>query len=204
MGHRTTDELTAWMPHVLAAPHGEGALEMVVRRPTHDQREVLDAGVLDVAVGLVGDNWQERPSRDMPDGGPHPDKQLTIMNARAAAMVAGEREQWPLCGDQLYVDLDIGVDHLPPGTRLAIGEALVEVTEPPHTGCAKFTERFGLDAMRFVNSPDGRAARLRGANAKVVRGGEVRPGDLVTVVPADAPVAAVEAAAGEGQAQPPA
>ena len=102
------------------------------------------------------------------------------MSSRAAALVAGDRERWPLAGDQLYVDLDLSDENLPPGTRLALGSAVLEVTDEPHTGCKKFTARFGLDAMVFVNSPVGRALNLRGINARVVESGTVRVGDAVT------------------------
>jgi MOSC domain-containing protein YiiM len=108
--------------------------------------------------------------------------QLTLMNARAAAAVAGDRDRWPLAGDQLYVDLDLSVANLPPGTRLALGTALVEVTDQPHTGCAKFVQRFGLDAMRWVNSPEGLELRLRGMNTRIVGPGRVRVGNRVKVV----------------------
>jgi MOSC domain-containing protein YiiM len=107
--------------------------------------------------------------------------QINIMNARATALVAGSKDRWPLAGDQLYVDLDLSGANLPPGTRLAIGSAVLEVTSQPHTGCAKFVARFGLDAMKFVNSPVGRELNLRGINAKVVTAGTIRVGDDVRV-----------------------
>ena len=180
--HRTTDELEASLDHLRAAPADGGTLELIVRRPAIDEREVLEEADIHPDLGLVGDNWPEKASSSTPDGGPHPDKQLTVMNARCAALVAGDTERMPLAGDQLYVDLDIGVENLPAGTRLAIGTAVIEITEPPHTGCAKFSSRFGLDALRFVNSPAGKALRLRGANAKVIEGGTVRKGDTVKKV----------------------
>jgi MOSC domain-containing protein YiiM len=102
-----------------------------------------------------------------------------LMNARAIALIAGSRDRWALAGDQLYVDFDLSPENLPPGTRLAVGDALVEVTDELHAGCAKFTERFGSAAIRFVNSPGGRARRLRGMYAKVVTAGAVRPGDSI-------------------------
>ena len=131
--------------------------------------------MLGAVHGLVGDLWSVRS-----DGAtPSPDTQLTLINARLIEAVAGSRERWPLAGDQLYVDLDLGVENLPVGTRLAVGEAEIEVTAEPHTGCAKFRARFGSDALRLVNQPPGRALRLRGLNARIVRGGVVRPGDAI-------------------------
>ena len=187
MEHRTKAELEAGADEIARSPIAGGRLELIVRRPAVDAREVLDAAELDLAVGLVGDTWDQRSSRRTPDGSPHPDMQLNIMNARAAALIAGPRERWPLAGDQLYVDLHLGADALPPGTRLRIGAAVIEITDQPHRGCAKFTQRFGLEAMRFVNSEVGTRLNARGINAKVVVPGTVRTGDEITRV--DAPVA---------------
>jgi hypothetical protein len=178
-GHRTREELEAHLDHLRAAPQDDGVLELVVARPALLQRAVLEVGVLSSTEGLVGDTWSQRPSKRTPDGSPHPDMQLNIMGSRVARLVAVTDDRMPLAGDQLYVDLDLSEAALPAGTRLAIGTAVVEITDQPHTGCAKFTERFGLDALRFVNSPVGKELRLRGVNAKVVVDGEVRPGDRV-------------------------
>jgi MOSC domain-containing protein YiiM len=181
MQHRTTAELEAGLPSVADAPRDRGQVSMIVRRPAIGEREVLDTAELDLGVGLVGDTWTERPSREMPDGSPHPERQITIMNVRAVALMAGDSDRWPLAGDQFYVDLDIGVDNLPAGTQVRLGDAVVEITAAPHNGCAKFTQRFGLDAMHFVNSPTGKHLRLRGANARVLQPGVVCPGDAVVV-----------------------
>ena len=180
--HRSESELQAGLDEVRAAPRTAGRLDMVVRRPAVDEREVLAEGELSVEIGLVGDTWDVRPSKDMADGSPSPLRQLTVMNSRAAALFAVSADRWPLCGDQLYVDLDISQANLPAGSRLLIGEAIIEISEPPHLGCAKFTQRFGLDAMRLVNSDEGKAMRLRGANAVVVTPGTIRQGDPVTVL----------------------
>lgn len=185
-GHRTPEELEAFLPIVLATPKDAGTLELVVRRPTEGRREVLEEGELDTTVGLVGDSWSERGSSRTPDGRPHPDTQLNVMSAPMVAFLARDPDRRALAGDQLYLDLDLSRDNLPVGTRLVIGDpsvrgAVIEVTEPPHTGCAKFVERFGAEAMRFVNGREGRALRLRGLNARVVVPGRVRPGDAVTV-----------------------
>ena len=174
--HFTTDELETRLSRQPDAPSDQGRVELVVRRPQEGERELLDSAELDLVEGLVGDRWSKGRSHGRQ---PNLETQLTLMSARAAEVVAGDRERWPLAGDQLVVDLDISEANLPPGTRLAVGTAVLEVTPPPHTGCKKFVQRFGMDAMLFVNSPDGRALRLRGMNARVVEPGIVRPGDEI-------------------------
>lgn len=180
--HLTAEELEAGLGVILRSPKDEGVLEMIVRRPRVDEREVLEEGVLDPAEGLVGDSWKERGSSRTPHGSPHPDMQLTLMNSRVLALVAQDRGRWMLAGDQLIVDMNLSEENLPAGTRLALGSAVIEVSEQPHTGCKKFVERFGLDAMKFVNSPVGKRLRLRGLNARVVRPGRIRAGDAVRKV----------------------
>ncbi|MBK8795980.1 MAG: MOSC domain-containing protein [Anaerolineales bacterium] len=177
--HLTTAELEAGLDYTRQAPHDAGVLELIVRRPAVGSREVLEEGELDLRAGLVGDTWQARGSSHMPDRSSHPDMQLNLINTRLIALLAQDKARWPLAGDQLYVDLDLSEENLPPGTRLAIGAAVVEVTDQPHTGCKKFAARFGTDAVKFVNSPEGKALHLRGVNAKVVQGGTIRTGDAV-------------------------
>jgi hypothetical protein len=173
--------LAAGLEDVRASPSDRGVVELVVRRPAVGRREILASGVLDVDAGLVGDTWPVRPSRRTPDRSPHPEMQLNVMNARVAGLLAGPaRERWALAGDQLYVDLDLSEANLPAGTRLSIGSAVIEITDQPHRGCQKFSARFGLDALRFVNSAVGRELHLRGVNARVVVRGAVRTGDVVT------------------------
>ena len=179
MLHRDADELRAGLDEIRLSPADEGVVELIVRRPAVEEREVLEEGELDVAQGLVGDCWSTRGSSSTPDRSAHPRRQLTLMNSRAIALVAGTPDRWALAGDQLYVDLDLSPGNLPPGTRLALGSAVIEATDQLHTGCAKFTHRFGSAAIRFVNSPDGRALRLRGIYARVVEGGTVRRGDAI-------------------------
>lgn len=177
--------LEAQLDEVRQSPRDQGLLRLIVRRPEVDAREVLERAELDVALGLVGDNWSRRRSPRTPDGSPHPDMQLNLMNARAIAMFAGSADRWALAGDQLYVDLDLSAANLPPGTRLALGEAEIEITNQPHTGCAKFSKRFGVDAFRLVNSPVGRALNLRGVCARVIRSGTIRQGDAVVRIEPD-------------------
>jgi len=170
-------ELEAGLEHLRAAPRGAGVVELIVRRPAEGEREVVEEAELDREDGLVGDSWK---ARGRSGGRPaSTNAQVTVMNARATALVAGDRERWPLAGDQLYVDFDLSGDHIPPGTRLELGSAVLEVTEEPHTGCKKFSGRFGLEALKFVNSPEGRELNLRGSNTRVVQAGTVRAGDTV-------------------------
>ena len=182
--HASAAELEAGLEHIRAAPKHAGPLTLIVRRPETGRREELDECRLDPAEGLAGDNWRARGSRSMPDGSANPEMQLTVMGARAIALLARTTDQRAIAGDQLFVDLDLSEENLPPGSRLALGEAVIEVTAVPHTGCAKFTARFGVEAMKFVNSPLGRSLRLRGLNAKVVQPGTIRRGDVMRKIAA--------------------
>ena len=177
--HLTSAELEAGLDEIRRAPRDEGTLELIVRRPAVDEREVLDAGELSLEAGLVGDSWITRGSSRTPDGSAHPDMQLNIMNSRVTALVAQHKDRWQLAGDQLYLDMDLSEENLPAGTRFAIGAAVIEVSPQPHLGCNKFVSRFGLEAMQFVNSPLGKQLRLRGINARVVSAGVIGVGDVV-------------------------
>lgn len=177
----TLEELKAGLDPIRDAPADEGTLELIVSRPAEEERVLMREGVLDSEHGLVGDMWSVRPSPSTADGGPNPEAQVTVMNARLAALIAGPgHDSWAQAGDQLYVDFDLSQDNLPPGSRLTIGAATLEVTASPHLGCGKFSRRFGVDALKLVNSEAGRALRLRGLNARVVRPGPIAVGDQVT------------------------
>jgi hypothetical protein len=177
--HLTMEHLEAALDVIRQSPKDEGVLELIVRRPQTEQREVLQEGNLDTVEGLVGDNWRTRGSSRSADGSAHPDTQINIMNARVIALVAQEKERWPLAGDQLYIDLDLSAANVPPGTKLALGSAVLEVTAQPHTGCKKFMARFGEDALKFISSPVGKELQLRGINARVIQSGVIRVGDVV-------------------------
>ncbi len=175
----TMPELEAGLDDIRRAPKDEGVLELIVRRPAINDREILEEAELHLVEGLVGDSWKRRRSKSTPDGSPNPLMQLNIMNSRVTALVAQDKDRWQLAGDQLYLDIDLSEDNTPAGTRLSLGSAVIEVTPPPHLGCQKFVARFGRDAMKFVNSPVGKQLHLRGVNARVIQGGIIRVGDLV-------------------------
>jgi len=183
MDYVTPEALQAGLDHIRHAPRDLGEVAAIVRRPAVDERELLTEAHLDLAKGVVGDDWLTRGSKSTPDGSAAVEKQITVMNVRVAELVAGGRERMPLAGDQLYVDFDLSIDNLPPGRVVRVGAVTLEVSETPHLGCAKFMARFGADAMRFVNSAEGRQLRLRGANMRVLTPGVVRVGDVVTTAP---------------------
>jgi hypothetical protein len=172
-------ELEEGLENIRQSPRDAGILRLIVRRPAVGEREELSIGELCLREGLVGDNWATRGCPLTPDGLASPDMQINVMNARVIELVAADRTRWALAGDELYVDLDLSEDNLPPGSQLSIGSAVIEVTAQPHTGCKKFIERFGMDAVKFVNSPVGKKMRLRGLNAKVVQPGIIHVGDRV-------------------------
>lgn len=175
--HASEEELNAGLERIRRSPDDIGILLMIVRRPDVDKREIIRTGELDVDRGLVGDNWNERGSTSTPDGQANPAAQITIINSRVLELIAQLNERWALSGDQLVIDIDLSEENMPAGTRIAIGSAILEVSDKPHTGCAKFAQRFGKDALRFVSTPTAMKLRLRGMNTRIVKSGTVRPGD---------------------------
>ncbi len=173
MSQPGTTALQEGLAHILGSPRDDGTVEMIVRRPTVNARDVVTSARIEPGLGLEGDSWGSRPH-------PSPVAEITLMNARCVALLAGDVDRWPLAGDQLYVDLDLGLENLPAGSRLRIGTVLLEVSDEPHTGCSKFSARFGEEALAFVNSDAGKASRLRGMNCRVIEGGSVGVGDRVT------------------------
>jgi len=170
------------LDHIRLSPKHEGVVDLIVRRQAINEREVLEQSELDPVEGLVGDTWNRRRSTSTPDGSPNIEMQITVINSRVAALVAREKSRWQLAGDQLYVDMDLSAENLPSGTHLALGSAVIEVTAPPHLGCQKFVARFGLEAMKFVNSPLGKELRLRGLHARVIQAGRISTGELARKV----------------------
>lgn len=177
--HKSDAELNRGVSYILESPKDQGELQLIVARPAINERQVLDQAELHVEQGLVGDNWRARGNKKTPDKKADPQMQLNIMNSRVANLVAGSKDRWPLAGDQLYVDIDLSMANLPAGSRLSLGETIIEVTAEPHLGCAKFAARFGRAATLFVNSPLGKLANFRGINAKVIRGGKIGVGDML-------------------------
>lgn len=174
-------DFTPHLDHVRAAPADRGRVESIVLRPKVDERVVVQAAMVDAQDGVIGDSWRARGS-SKPSGSANPESQVTVMSVRALAAIEPDESRWPLAGDQLLVDADLSVANLPAGSRFAVGDVILEVSETPHTGCSKFSARFGSDALRWVNSPEGRELRLRGVNTRVVQGGAVQVGDVIRKV----------------------
>lgn len=170
--HLTTAELEAGLDYVRQSPKDEGILMYIVVRPERDERVVLQACEMSAEQGVHGDMWLRK-------GQPNIEGQITLMNTRSIDLLASTPDRWALAGDQLYVDLDLSEDNLQAGQRLAVGSVILEVTGKPHKGCAKFAQRFGKEALEFVNSPLGWQLHLRGICARVVQAGTARVGDRV-------------------------
>jgi hypothetical protein len=168
--------LETGLEFIEASPRDLGTVELIVRRPREDAREVLMSAEIQPGSGLIGDDW-------VLEGDRAPHAEITVMNARSIALLAGDVDRWPLAGDQLYVDFDLSEEHLPAGSRIRVGSVLLEVSAKPHTGCKKFSARFGIDGLAFVSTERGRALRLRGMNTKVLEGGTVTTGDAVVADP---------------------
>lgn len=169
------------LERILQTP-SDGRIKALFLRTEVGRRARVESVELNAEVGVVGDNWSSRPGARLPDGSARVETQVTLMNSRILALLAGSEDRWELAGDQVIVDLIFDVNDLPPGTRLQAGTALLEITEPPHTGCSKFAERYGADARKFVNTPRGRELNLRGVNARVIEPGTARVGDTIRVV----------------------
>jgi MOSC domain-containing protein YiiM len=171
--HMSAIELEQGLPDVLASPRETGTLDAIFVRPAANERRTLSEARLTPEGGIEGDRWVTEHSSD-------PRCQLSLMNARLLRQIAGDDDAMCFAGDNLIVDFDLGEENAPPGTQLAIGpDAVIELTDLPHTGCGKFAKRYGDDARAFVNLKGRQLLHLRGRYAKVIRGGTVRTGDTV-------------------------
>ncbi len=180
--HLGMAELEEGLSEILASPKDEGRLEGIVIRPEQNGRRELEHCEVSLKGGLHGDHWAKGCWKKTEDGQPHPDVQICIMNARCIAHIAQDHDNWAPAGDNLFIDMDLSPENLPVGQQLALGSAVLEITAEPHLGCAKFIQRYGKDACVFVNGRVGRANRLRGVYARVVKDGVVTVGDSVTKV----------------------
>ncbi len=176
----TFEALSERWKHLDSSPADIGTVDMIVRRPDIDQREELQAAQFNEMEGLAGDNWLTRGSTSTADGSAHPEAQITLMNSRVIQLITGDKSRWAEAGDQLFVDFDLSMDNLPAGSRIQIGEVIMEISRKPHTGCAKFARRFGASARKWVMTEAGSAARLRGVNARVIRAGTIQVKDPIS------------------------
>jgi hypothetical protein len=172
-------ELELGIDEIKESPKDNGILEMIVRRPETETREIINSAEINLVNGLEGDNWKARGSSTTPDGSADPEAQITLMNTRVIQLLSGDKEHWQWAGDQLFVDMDLGIENLPPHSRIQVGSAILEISAKPHTGCKKFSGRFGIEALEFISTPLGKALRMRGVNAKVIQAGKIQVGDVV-------------------------
>src|SRR5688572_8480293 len=177
--HLSPEEVEEGVQNIKQAPKDSGSLQMIVRRPAVDGREMVTKAKLDTSLGLEGDNWKDRGSSHTSDNSADPEAQITLMNSRVIDLLTNEKELWQLAGDQLFVEIDLSVDNLPPLSKIQIGSAILEISAKPHTGCKKFSGRFGIEALEFISTPLGKSLRMRGVNAKVIQSGEIQVGNTV-------------------------
>ncbi len=156
------------------APATRGRVVQIVRRGEGGRREYLEHTRVTPHTGVPGDAWARRSA-------PDPDEQITAMQAGVARLLANG-QPLGLFGDNLFLDLDLSANNLPPGSVLRIGTAGFVITAKPHTGCRKFLTRFGRDALRFVSEAAHRSHNLRGVHLRVLEPGEVRLGAEATVM----------------------
>ena len=172
---RTLSDLQRELHEMPPSPTDEGRVALIVRRvAAGGRREILDAVELTSDAGVPGDAWERRPQKD-------PDMQIAVMQIDVARLIANGQPV-TLFGDNLFVDLDLRTSNLPPGTRVKIGDALLEITPHPHNGCRKFQSRFGPEALQFVAGKDLRHRNLRGIYMRVAQRGVVRAGDSIQVL----------------------
>ncbi len=180
--HLDKQELAAGLPEILKSPKDRGPIESITVRPASEQRRTVNSVAISLAGGVEGDHWAQGCWKSTDAGKPHPDVQICMMNSRCIDLIAGDKDNWAPAGDNLFIDMDLTPENLPPGTRIAMGTAILEITDTAHKGCAKFIERYGRDACVFVNVGDGDRYKLRGIYGRVVQDGVLSVGDLATKV----------------------
>jgi MOSC domain-containing protein YiiM len=180
-------QLAAGLPSILESPKDGGTVRLIVSRPKRGQRRLLSEAEVSSDEGVHGDHWAATTSHRLDDGRPDRRSQIALINSRCLELLAGGDERMSLAGDNLVVDLDLSFDNLPVGQRLQLGEAEIEITDRAHLGCRKFRDRYGPDALAFVNSDRGKFLRLRGVYARVVHGGLIHRGDTIRKVPRPPP-----------------
>ncbi len=171
---RTFDELQELWQASEAPPARSGSVVALTVRVGPLSNELREQVELSVELGVVGDRWSAGDE-------PNIDQQVSLMNARAAELVCHDDHPLSEPGDNLVVALDLSDDALPVGSRVRAGSALLEITPYPHKGCKKFRERFGADALRWVNHKDTIGHHFRGVYGKVIEPGVVRVGDAIVV-----------------------
>ncbi|PXF46048.1 hypothetical protein BWQ96_04223 [Gracilariopsis chorda] len=162
-------------PKPIESPRDNGCVSLIVERPDINLRNIVNSTRLTVGGGMENSGWVERPEVGKKD-------QICVMSEAVIRAITNgdDKDEWAAAGDNLFVDLDLGKHNLKVGDRVQVGDrVLLEVSSKPHTGCIKFSTRFGQDALKAVSVPLAKERRLRGIYFFVVKGGEIKAGDKI-------------------------
>ncbi|MFT5632095.1 MAG: hypothetical protein ACI9HB_003282 [Gammaproteobacteria bacterium] len=176
-GHVRLAECEDALSTILAAPKSGAIVEQLCLRPGFSERSFPELLELTVAGGIIGERWTKAPWLTLSDGTPDPRIQVSILSKRVMDLCWRDRENTHHPGDTMIVDMDLGVENLPNGTRLGIGSAVVEVSDKFNTACIKWQGRYGAESLRWLNLRKNRDYRLRGILCRIVQDGVVRLGD---------------------------
>jgi MOSC domain-containing protein YiiM len=153
----------------------------LINRPSEGIHIETNELHLDTERGIVGDRWRDSAWLRRPDGSPDPRVQVSLTNLAVMQCFADETGRSPFdCGDNLYTHLSLTETNLPVGQRLRIGAAVLEVSDVENDACGKFAQRFGASAFQYIRAPQNRHLRLRGIFCRILRGGVIRVGELIT------------------------
>lgn len=177
--HPDLDRLQRALPHVLAAPKDGAAIETICFRPGYNLREFPDRITLTRDRGIPGERWLDRPWMRLADGSPDPRIQVSILGRRVLDLVWRDRDATPHPGDTFIADMDFSQANLPAGTRLALGGAVLRVSDVFNDGCVKWRARYGDAAKHWITLPDNIPLRLRGILCEIVQDGDVKLGDQI-------------------------
>ena len=183
VNHVSFAECEQALDHINRAPLDEAEIDCLCARPDFGTRAFPDKLILTVDHGILGERWTHSPWLTLPNGDPDPRIQVSILSKRVMDLCWRDRERVIHPGDPFVVDMNLGEANMPVGTRLAIGTAIVEVSDKFNTACVKWRDRYGQDSLHWMNLARNRPYRLRGILCRIVQDGEVKLGDRLAKLP---------------------